>query len=128
MRARNSIAVAAVVAALAAAPASGARADAEFRDARGDGRGSPDIWNVSVSNDAKGEITFFVLVLGNVAPPADASITLVLDTDRNEATGSDGFNYVFQYYAASNQQAVASGTAPSSRSSTRRSRGSRGYR
>jgi hypothetical protein len=91
---------------VAAASPGGATTNANFTDAPGDGRGAPDILNVTVTNDAKGEITFLVFVFGNIAPPADASVTLVLDTDQNEATGSDGFDYAFQFYARNNAHAV----------------------
>jgi hypothetical protein len=91
---------------LAAASPGVARTNADFADASGDGLGAPDILNVSVTNDANGRITFLVFVFGNIAPPADASVTLVLDTDRNRATGSDGFDYAFQFYARSNEHAV----------------------
>lgn len=92
--------------ALAGASPAIATSKAEFADTRGDGGGAPDILNVSVTNDARGDIRFLVFVLGNIAPPADASVTLVLDTDRNESTGSDGFDYAFQFYARTNQHAV----------------------
>jgi hypothetical protein len=92
---------------LAAAGPSGAGTSANFSDALGDSRGAPDILSVSVENDAKGEITVRVLTfLGNLAPPSDAQLTLVLDTDRDESTGSDGFDYAFQYDARFNEHAV----------------------
>jgi hypothetical protein len=91
---------------LAAAAPSGAGTSADFLDGLGDSRGAPDILTVSVENDASGEITFIVLALGNIAPPADAQVTVVLDTDRNRATGSDGFDYVFQYDARVNEHAL----------------------
>jgi hypothetical protein len=105
---RSRALVAAVLAllALAAAGPSAGRTTADFSDTRGDGRGAPDILSVTVTNDAKGQIRFFVIVFGNIAPPADAQVTLVLDTDRNKTTGSDGFDYAFQFDAQSNQHGV----------------------
>ena len=91
---------------LAAASPSAARTSADFSDGLGDGNGAPDILIVSVENDAGGEITFTVLVLGHIAPPADAQVTLVFDTDRNRATGSSGFDYALQFDARSNQHAL----------------------
>jgi hypothetical protein len=91
---------------LAAASPSAARTSADFSDGPGDGNGAPDILIVSVENDTGGEITFTVLVLGNIAPPADAQVTLVLDTDRNRTTGSEGFDYALQFDARSNQHAL----------------------
>lgn len=101
-----SVAIAIVALMLAAATPGGAASKADFADPQGDGGGAPDILRVSVTNDAKGEIRFFVVVFGNIAPPSDASVTLVLDTDRNEDTGSGGFDYAFQFYAGTNQHAV----------------------
>jgi hypothetical protein len=78
---------------------------ADFTDPFGDGRGAPDIVGVSVTN-AGGEVTVLVVFLGLVAPPADVQVTLVLDTDRNRETGSNGFDYVFQYDALGNTGVV----------------------
>ena len=91
---------------LAAAAPSGAGTNADFSDGRGDSLGAPDILTLTVTNDARGAITFMVFVLGVIAPPADAQLTLVLDTDRSTTTGSDGFDYAFQFDARSNQHAV----------------------
>jgi hypothetical protein len=91
---------------LAAASSSLATTSDNFSDGPGDGNGAPDILVVTVDNDASGEITFTVLVLGNIAPPADAQLTLVLDTDRNKATGSNGFDYALQFDARFNEHAL----------------------
>ena len=92
------------VLALAASPGV-AKAEPSFTDGLGDGRGAPDIMSAAVSNDAKGEFTIMVLAFV-VAPPDDVRVTVILDTDRNTATGSDGFDYAFQYDASNNTHAV----------------------
>jgi hypothetical protein len=94
------------VIALATASASAARQEASFSDSVGDGNGAPDIVSVSVDNDARGNVTVLVFFLGAVAPPADVQVTLVLDTDQNTSTGSNGFDYAFQYDARDNTHAV----------------------
>lgn len=100
---------AAAALALAAASAGGAQAPGDLVDRRGDSKGdAPDIVGVAVSNDAKGELSVAVLFLGGsiVAPPADVRVTLVLDTDKNAATGSNGFDYAFQFDALENTHGV----------------------
>lgn len=94
--------------AIASGPAVAAKAEASFVDGLGDGGGAPDILSVSVSNDAKGDLTLLVLFLGGggVSPGEDVQVTLVLDTDKNAATGSAGFDYAFQYDALENTHGV----------------------
>jgi hypothetical protein len=99
--------VVSTVLALVAASAGGAQGG-DLVDRLGDANGAPDILSVIPSNDAKGELRVNVFFLGGslVSPPADVRVTLVLDTDKNEATGSDGFDYAFQYDARENSHAV----------------------
>ena len=61
-----------------------------------------------MSNRANGDLSVFVVFLGGgvVSPGEDVQTTLVLDTDKNEATGSDGFDYALQYDARDNTHAV----------------------
>lgn len=90
-----------------AVPSSGtSTVAASFADAVGDAGGAPDIVTVNVTNNARGDLNVLVFFLGAVAPPADVQVTLVLDTDRNQATGSRGADYVFQFDALENTHGV----------------------
>jgi hypothetical protein len=95
--------VAAVI--VGASPGAASQA-ADFTDPLGDGGGALDIIAVSVSNDALGEVSVFVVFFGFFAPGADMQVTLVLDSDRDRQTGSNGFDYAFQYDALENTHAV----------------------
>jgi hypothetical protein len=99
--------VALLLGALALGVTSGsAAAEAGFTDVLGDGRGAPDILSAAVSHDADGVFTFIVLAFGGVVPPDDVRVTLLLDTDRNPATGSDGSDYAFQMDFSDNTHVV----------------------
>jgi hypothetical protein len=72
-----------------------AQAAGGFSDPAGDSGDAPDITTVAVSDDASGNITFRVTVANQPDLAADAELVLVLDSDRNEATGDEaGFDYV----------------------------------
>jgi hypothetical protein len=89
------------IAALAAAPlaalaiAAAAGAVGSYGDATGDGKGAPDVSNVSVASDSTGQIIFTVHV--DSLPAGDVETLLGIDTDMNAATGvpgTDGVDYM----------------------------------
>jgi hypothetical protein len=82
-------AVAALAAALSATPADAANG-ARFDDPGGDVRRAPDITAVDISNDDRGVITFRVAMPREFGLTAGTTVTILLDTDRNVATGPAG--------------------------------------
>lgn len=69
---------------------------AQFSDPGGDGGTAADITSVTVSSDTTGNISFVVSFAAPLA--ATDSVTILLDTDKNPATGSkdaDGAEYAF---------------------------------
>jgi hypothetical protein len=73
--------------------ASGSQAADTFTDPAGDAfGGAADITQVVVSNDFDGNITF-ALTTNLTAFTSDDSIAIVLDTDKNAATGTRGVDY-----------------------------------
>jgi hypothetical protein len=83
--------------ALALVAAGTAGADTTFTDPTGDSTTAPDVTSVVVGDDATGMITFRASVANQPTLAADAEVFLVLDSDRNPATGDDGFDYLFFY-------------------------------
>jgi hypothetical protein len=98
-RPRLYVALAVLAAALAlVASAGAARAVGNYRDATGDGRGAPDILNVTIAGDAAGGQLLFRINVDNLPSPSDALTVLGIDSDMNEATGPPGWigtDYVF---------------------------------
>jgi len=89
---RRSLLFGAVVA-LSVLGASGAGAAGTFTDPAGDAvGGATDISQVAVSNDFEGTITF-ALTTDRSAFTTDDLLVLVLDTDKNPATGTNSFDY-----------------------------------
>jgi hypothetical protein len=89
-RPRLYLALAVLAAALAlVASAGAARAVGNYRDATGDGRGAPDIQNVTISGDPTGQLVFRINV-DNLPSPSDVLTVLGLDTDMSEASGAPG--------------------------------------
>ena len=82
--------VTATGAVLAAAPAGLAAGATSFTDPQGDASGVPDVRSVDVANDDTGKITIRVTV-DALTVPSDTQILVLLDTDRNAATGSTNF-------------------------------------
>lgn len=73
--------------------ASGAGAATTFTDPAGDATGgAPDITQVVVSNDAAGNITF-TLTTNRSTFTADDVVGILLDTDKNSSTGTNGVEY-----------------------------------
>ena len=60
--------------------------------------GTCDIQSVNVSNDNSGLITFKVGIPGSPALTAGMEIAVLIDSDQNPATGSDGFDYLLDYW------------------------------
>jgi hypothetical protein len=79
--------VAAPLAALALAAAAGAVGS--YGDATGDGKGAPDISNVSVASDSTGQIIFTIHV-DNLPAQGNVQTFIGLDTDMSSATGMPG--------------------------------------
>jgi hypothetical protein len=97
MRWAARIVLVAAVAALVLIAASAVAASGNYTDPTGDGRGAPDITNVTVASDAAGTIVFHISVV-DLPSPADVRTFLFLDTDVNPATGSlaaGGAEYFF---------------------------------
>jgi hypothetical protein len=104
---RRSVAGAIACLALFAANAAGA-AGPPLTDPSGDSGTAADITAVSVSNDAKRQITFQVSFAGGLAS-AD-SVAIFLDTDQNAATGNtvvDGAEYLFTESESGNSFGLA---------------------
>jgi hypothetical protein len=78
--------LAAPVAVLALAAAAGAVGS--YGDATGDGKGAPDVSNVSVASDSTGQLIFTIHV--DNLPAGDVQTFLGIDADMNEATGVPG--------------------------------------
>lgn len=79
---------------------SAAVAESSWTDATGDATGdAPDITGVQVSNDAGGQILFRVAV-SNLTP--ESLLDLMLDTDKNGATGDVGFEYSLSWESSAN--------------------------
>jgi hypothetical protein len=73
--------------------AGSALAAASFTDPTGDAGAGPDVGAVAVTNDAAGSITFKLTLANRPTLDADDTVVLVLDSDRNAATGSEGADY-----------------------------------
>jgi hypothetical protein len=105
------VAGAALVAALAAVPATALGSTAHtasnnqtFLDSTGEDPNAPDITSINVSNDDSGNIAFKVNISNRPALTPDMVVLLYLDTDQNKATGdpqNDGADYVIQLVAGS---------------------------
>jgi hypothetical protein len=95
---RKHIAWAAAALALVAAAVAGA--ETTFTDPTGDSTTAPDLTSVAVANDAAGNITFRVNVANQPTLAADAEVVLLLDTDRNVATGEDGDDFIVYFSGA----------------------------
>lgn len=86
------LALAAAATALLAVPV--AMADADFTDPSGDAGGAPDVIDVGVFNDSGNRVVFGAKIAGGKAMAADGEIVFVIDSDKNAATGSNGWDYV----------------------------------
>ena len=71
-----------------------ARADADFTDPTGDANGAPDVTNVSVFNDSANRVIFFAKIAGGKAMEADGEIAILIDSDENSETGTNGWDYL----------------------------------
>lgn len=88
---------------VAALGVSAAVAESSWTDPAGDATGNaPDITGVQVSNDDGGQILFRVAV-ANLTP--ESALYLMLDTDKNAATGDDGDEYVLSWDSSSDPDA-----------------------
>lgn len=75
--------------------AGGAQASANpatFSDPTGDSGTAPDIKSVLVANNANGQISFRINLVGLVVP-SDTRVVVAIDSDRNPSTGHDGSDY-----------------------------------
>jgi hypothetical protein len=98
LRHKRIVAVALVTVAAALTFALAALASGSYKDVTGDGKGAPDVQNVSVSGDAASGQLVFTINVDNFAQGASNATLLVLDTDMNGATGDtelSGAEYVF---------------------------------
>ncbi len=77
-----------------------------YTDPAGDSGDGPDLTSIRISNDAAGELTFRLSV-GNRPSGLNfrEALVLLLNTDRNNATGSSGFDYRVSF--APSEYAVA---------------------
>src|SRR5688572_15484729 len=66
----------------------------QFADAAGDSAGAPDVTTTTVSNNSAGVITFRITLPNRTALNANDLVFVGLDTDRNQSTGLEGFDYV----------------------------------
>lgn len=80
-----------LLAALAGGVALGADS---YVDPAGDSGAAPDITEVTAANDLAGNITLTVRT-NQAAVAADSAVSVVLDSDSDLATGTEGFEYVF---------------------------------
>jgi hypothetical protein len=85
-------ALAALAAALVVVPA--AAGDASFTDPPGDAGGAPDIVDVVVYNDAFTRVGFGVKIAGGKALGGEGGLLVLFDSDRNMATGRNGWDYL----------------------------------
>ena len=85
--------VVAAAAAVSLLLAAGAGAEQRYSDPSGDSGGAPDVTSVVVANDAAGVIS--VRITSNQTTlAADAGLFLGVDSDRNNATGEGGVDYL----------------------------------
>lgn len=100
LHARQVSAMAALAAVLALLIVPGAHGDVYYTDQAGDSGSAPDIADVSVVDDAAGNITLTVST-NQAALAPDASIAVFVDSDRNPATGMKlrglGVDHYFSY-------------------------------
>jgi hypothetical protein len=95
---RTTTLLAALAAGLALVVAPQAGAATQYGDPAGDSGSGPDITGVSVSNAANGMINFQIAIPGQPQLAPDSKVVLLLDTDRNPATGfadAGGIDYLF---------------------------------
>src|SRR5207248_10043819 len=77
-------------------------ATATFTDAQGDAvGGAADISQVVVSNDFDGNITFAMTIPNRPAFTSDDFVVILLNVDRNTATGNNGIDYAIVVDATS---------------------------
>jgi hypothetical protein len=98
LRHRRIVAVALVSVAAALTFALAALASGSYKDATGDGKGAPDVQNVSVSGDAGSGQLVFTINVDNFAQGASNATLLFLDTDMKGGTGDTqalGADYAF---------------------------------
>ena len=79
-----------------------AGAQTTFQDPEADQRNTedlvaPDITSVQVSNTSAGVVTFRVAIGNHDTLPPASAIVLLFDTDREFATGDQGFEYAVSY-------------------------------
>lgn len=78
-----------------ATPTATAANSARYTDPTGDATpGGMDITNVTVSNDDAGNLRFVVEIPSHQTLPVDRYIGLYLDADRNNSTGSAGYEFL----------------------------------
>ena len=91
---RRTVLLAAIVAALVLGAGGAGAATATFTDAQGDAiGGAADISQVVVSNDFDGNVTFAMTIPNRPTFTADDFVVILLNVDRNAATGNNGFEY-----------------------------------
>jgi hypothetical protein len=86
--------------ALGGSSAAGARManSQEYADPAGDGGCcAPDVVKVAVSNDDAGDVTFRITLANRDAFELDEYVGVVLETDDDESTGQNGWDYVLEY-------------------------------
>jgi hypothetical protein len=83
---------------IAALVLAGVAAADTFTDSTGEDPASADISTVTVTNDPAAKTISFQVAIANMPAIEDgATIAINLDTDLNQTTGSDGFEYEFSY-------------------------------
>ena len=91
---RRTVLLAAIVATLVLGAGGAGAATATFTDAQGDAiGGAADISQVVVSNDFDGNVTFAMTIPNRPTFTADDFVVILLNVDRNAATGNNGFEY-----------------------------------
>jgi hypothetical protein len=91
--------VAAAVVLVCAASSGASRTAQSYSDPHGDQQGNaPDVTTIAVSNDPVGNVTWRISVANQPTLAADSEVLLLIDSDRNPATGAPdtlGSEYIF---------------------------------